>query len=89
MTYKQMLKLQKVRDYAGLIGWCLMLLNLFIGTLSLISSLINGISVTSQHNTMGVIFFIAMVIGIMAAIDGIIARRISKFSKENIARKGL
>lgn len=79
-----MLKLQKMREWAGLIGWLLMIINLCIGSIAIIISFITNTSLASQPKCLIVIMFIAMIIGIMAAMDGIIARKISRYSKDKI-----
>lgn len=79
-----MLKLQKIREWAGLIGWLLMIINLCIGFIALIISFITNTSLMSQPKCLLVVFTIAMLIGIMAALDGILARKISRYSKKKI-----
>ena len=82
MTYTQMLKLQKMREWAGLIGWLLMIINLCIGFIALIISFITNTSITTQPKCLVIIMIIAMIIGILAALDGIITRKISRYSKQ-------
>jgi len=85
MRYKQLLRLQKIREWLGLIGWLLMIINLCIGCIALIISLITNTSLLSQPKCMVVVFAIAMLIGIMAASDGVLARIISRASKKRFA----
>lgn len=69
----------------GLIGWLLMIINLCIGCIVLIISLITNTSILSQPKCMVVVFSIAMLIGLMAAFDGVLARVISRASKKKFA----
>ena len=82
MTHKQMLKLQKIREYSGLIGWCLMVINLFIGLVALVISLMSKEPVVYQHKTMVFIYAIAMIIGLMAVIDMYSARKIAYYTNK-------
>ena len=69
----------------GLIDWLLMIINLCIGCIVLIISLITNTSILSQPKCMVVVFSIAMLIGLMAAFDGVLARVISRASKKKFA----
>jgi len=76
MTKSTYNRLREVRGIMSAIGWLLMIINLFIGLVAIIFSIIRNTSIISFQPTMLVIFSLSMLIGLLAFVDMIIYRRI-------------
>jgi hypothetical protein len=76
MTQKTYERLKESRGIMSAIGWVLMIINLFIGLSTLICSFITGDSFISHQLILVTVFFISMVIGLLALIDMVIYRKI-------------
>lgn len=61
-----------------MIGWILMVVNLFIGLAAIVCCLIRGDDLFSYQLTLLIVFIISMVIGLLAFIDMIVYRKMRK-----------
>ena len=77
------MQLSELRGIMSLIGWLLMIINMMIGLIALIVSIICSQSMLSQPRVFYVMLTISIVIGLMASIDMTIAKRLKR-SQNNL-----
>lgn len=76
MTQNKYIKLKKTREMMSITGYLLMVLNLCIGIAAIVVSLITNKSIAEHETTILAVFFISMIIGMLAVADTIIYLKI-------------